>query len=169
MIIISFPVTSVHYSHDIQTFLNLGFKITDDEMEGSFLQLPKNWLASYQYHTPFEFSIVIRDGDRRIRAYASLHGSIANVELLNRYKILNYKPWLSPGNSELRLIDNATGNILFAEKYYPKHHSSKDSKTLCHTAYSNNTERYGYVYQNLLNFCKQNNINLESNATYVDW
>lgn len=169
MIIISFPVTSIHYSHDIQKFIDLGFGITDDNAEGSYLQLPKNWLASYQYHTPFEFSVVIRDGDRRIRAYASLHGSIGTVELLNRYKILNYKPWLSPENSELRLIDNATGKIIFAQKYYPNHHSNKNSTHLCNTTYNSEHEKFENAYQNLLDFCTENNIDLKANANHVDW
>jgi len=169
MNIISFPVEVVNYSHDIQTFLKLGFTLTDDTLEGSFLKLPENWLASYQYHTPFEFSIIIRDQQRRIRAYASLHGSIAYVELLNKYTISNYKPWLSPENSELRLIDNATGRILFSQNYYPKHQPNKNSNHLCNTTYNKETARFEVVYQNLLDFCKQNNIDLEVNKTYVDW
>lgn len=169
MTIISFPVEKINYSHDIKTFLDLGFKIIDDALEGFYLKLPEDWLATYQYHTPFEFSIVIKDNRRRIRAYASLYGSIANIELINRYTILNYKPWLSPHNSELRLIDNTTGNTLFSQNYFPKHHCFKDNNLLIITAYSKDTVRFEVAYKKLLDFCKENNIDLEENKTSVNW
>lgn len=169
MIIISFPVPAINYSHDIQTFLDLGFKIIDNGHEGSYIKLPEGWLGTYQYHTPFEFFIIIRDANRRIRAYATLLGNTSYVELLNRYKIVNYKPWLSPHNSELRLIDNETGNIIFSQSYYPQWVSNNNSTGLIPTVQTPDTHTFDEAYNMLVAFCKKNNIDLEENNSSVEW
>lgn len=169
MIIISFPVPVINYSHDIQIFLDLGFTILGDDHEGWYIALPEGWLGTYQYHTPFEFFIIIRDANRRVRAYATLFGNTSYVELLNRYKIVNYKPWLSPHNSELRLIDNETGNIIFSQNYYPTWVSNKNSTGLMPTAKRPGTCTFDEAYNMLIDFCKKNHIDLEANNSSVNW
>lgn len=160
MIIISFPVQKVNFSHDYETFTNLGFKIIDNGPEGCYLKLPVGWLGTYQYHTSSQFVIEIKDNNRKVRAYATLVGNTANVELLNRYNVVNYKPWLSPSNSELRLIDTETGRIIFSQNYLPKLVPNNNSTDLILSESKSTVDDFDTAYKNMLDFCKANNIDL---------
>ena len=170
MNIISFPVATVTCSHNQAFFHALGFKFFDNGIEGSYVKLPEGWSADFKYHNPFEFFVTISDNQRRLRASAMLLGQTAKIELFSRYRLVNYKPWLSPHNSELRLIDNATGYILFSQSYYPKFVPNKTSTDLISSNITvSNKNSYEAAYNNMLAFCIEYNITLNPEDPLAFW
>ena len=168
MNIISFPIGKVEYSHDFKIFKNLGFNIVDTGSEGSYAILPEGWSADYQYHTPFEFYMIITDIKRRLRATAYFVGKTAKVELLPRYNIINYKPWLSPFKSELRLVDNANNRVLIAQSYLPKLIPNQTSTDLI-VPNVENSIKYEDAYQTIIDFCIKNNIDINADNPTAYW
>ncbi|MBO5142363.1 MAG: hypothetical protein J6C46_05115 [Clostridia bacterium] len=170
MNIISFPCVKVEFNYDSTIFSSLGFEFVDTGIEGSYLKLPEGWSADYQYHTPFEFFMIVTDNKRRLRANAIFIGQTAKFELLTRYSIINYKPWLSPFRSELRIVDNATNRLLYAKGYLPKLVPNKTSTDLEEPSFENtNFISYDDAYNDAINFCKEHNIDLTHNDPLKYW
>lgn len=99
-----------------------------------------------------------------------LIGQIAYVELLPRYRIINYKPWLSPHKSEVRLIDSTNNRIIFSQNYLPKLVPNQNSTDLHTTKISSPDEQtYEIAYQKIISFCNNYNIIIESNNPLLGW